>query len=68
MASLVLGRTDKWSRCGLVGIEKRTKLPPEPVRYLGARIVRRAIRKKNDVEILNRAPGLITRFLASLAP
>lgn len=68
MASLVLGWTDKWSRCGLVGIEKRTKLPPEPVRYLGARIVRRAIRKKNDVEILNRAPGPLTRFLASLAP
>ena len=68
MASLVLGRDDKWSRCGLVGIEKRTKLPPEPVRYIGAKIVRRAIRKKNDIEILNRVPGTFTRFLASLAP
>lgn len=68
MASLVLGHTDKWSQCGLVGIEKRTKLPPEPFRYLGARIVRRAIRTKNDVEIHNRVPGPITRFLASLAP
>jgi len=68
MASLVLGVDDKWSRCGLVGIERRTKLPPEPLRYVGAKIVRRAIRRKNDAEILNRKPDRITRFLASLAP
>jgi glycine/D-amino acid oxidase-like deaminating enzyme len=68
MASLVLGKDDKWSRCGLVGIERRTKLPPEPLRYVGAKIVRRAIRRKNDAEIINRKPDFITRFLASLAP
>ena len=68
MASLVLGRDDKWSRCGLVGIERRTKLPPEPLRYVGTKIVRRAIRRKNDAEILNQKPDRITRFLASLAP
>lgn len=68
MASLVLGYDDVWSRCGLVGINKRTRLPPEPLRYLGARVVRRAIRRKNDLEILNRKPGRLTRFLAGLAP
>ncbi|ANK76807.1 amino acid oxidase (plasmid) [Ensifer adhaerens] len=68
MASLVLGRDDAWSRCGLVGIEKRTRLPPEPLRYLGARVVRHAIRRKNDLEIINRKPGPVTRFLAGLAP
>lgn len=68
MASLVLGRDDAWSRCGLVGIAKRTRLPPEPLRYAGARLVRRAIRRKNDLEILNRKPDRITRFLAGLAP
>lgn len=68
MASLVLGRDDVWSRCGLVGIEKRTRLPPEPLRYVGARIVRRAIRRKNDLELINRRPDRITRFLAGLAP
>ncbi|SFJ41965.1 Glycine/D-amino acid oxidase [Phyllobacterium sp. CL33Tsu] len=68
MASLVLGRDDKWSRCGLVGIGRRTKLPPEPLRYVGAKIVRGAIRRKNDVEILNQKPDRITRFLANLAP
>lgn len=68
MASLVLGRDDAWSRCGLVGIDNRTKLPPEPLRYVGAKVVRRAIRRKNDLEILNRKPDPITRFLAGLAP
>ncbi len=68
MASLVLERDDIWSRCGLVGIGKRTRLPSEPLRYLGARVVRRAIRRKNDLEILDRKPGPITRFLAGLAP
>ncbi|MFI3904431.1 NAD(P)/FAD-dependent oxidoreductase [Ochrobactrum sp. S1502_03] len=68
VASLVLGKQDQWSRCGLVGIEKRTKLPPEPLRYVGARIVRGAIRCKNDAEIVNRKPGRTVKFLASLAP
>lgn len=68
MASLVLGHDDVWSRCGLVGIAGRTRLPPEPLRYAGARLVRRAIRRKNDLEILNRKPDPITRFLAGLAP
>ena len=68
MTSLVLGRDDIWSRCGLVGIGKRKRLPSEPLRYLGARVIRRAIRRKNDLEILDRKPGLITRFLAGLAP
>ncbi|MCJ8520329.1 glycine/D-amino acid oxidase-like deaminating enzyme [Pseudorhizobium tarimense] len=68
MASLVLGHDDAWSRCGLVGLDRRTRLPPEPLRYLGARMVRRAIRRKNDLEILNRKPDPVTRFLAGLAP
>ena len=68
MASLVLGRDDGWSRCGLVGIDRRTRLPPEPLRYLGARLVRRAVRRKNDLEIANRKPDAVTRFLAGLAP
>lgn len=68
MASLVLGRDDQWSRCGLVGLERRTRLAGEPLRYLGARLVRRAIRRKNDLEILNARPDALTRFLASLAP
>lgn len=68
MSSLVLGRDDQWSRCGLVGIERRSRLPCEPLRYLGARLVRRAIRRKNDLEIRNAKPDLLTRYMAGLAP
>ncbi|OYU72106.1 MAG: amino acid oxidase, partial [Alphaproteobacteria bacterium PA3] len=68
MASLVLGRDDQWSRCGLVGLERRSRLPGEPLRYLGARLVRRAIRRKNDLEIRNAKPDLLTRYMAGLAP
>ncbi len=68
LASLVLGRSDAWSRCGLVGLDKRTRLPPEPFRYVGARVVRKAIRRKNDLEILDRKAGPVTRLLAGLAP
>lgn len=68
MASLVLGRDDAWSRCGLVGLEGRTRLPPEPLRYVGARVVRQAIRRKNDLEIRNEKTDPVTRFLAGLAP
>ena len=46
LASLVLGRDDPWSRSGLVGLARRTALPPEPIRYLGARVVRHAIRRQ----------------------
>ena len=68
LASLVLGCDDAWSRCALVGIGTRRRLAPEPLRHLGAQIVRRAIRRKNDLEILNRKPDPLTRFLARLAP
>lgn len=68
LASLVLGKSDRWSGCGLVGLSRRTALPHEPLRYLGARIVRHAIRLRNDAEILNRRPGALVRFLSSLTP
>ncbi|MER9105663.1 FAD-binding oxidoreductase [Mesorhizobium sp. M0618] len=68
LASLVLERKDRWSASGLVGIERRMSLPPEPLRYLGARLVRAAVRHKNEAEIGNRKAGRITNLLAALKP
>ncbi len=68
LASLVLGADDRWSRSGLVGLAGRTALPPEPLRYLGARVVRRAIRLRNDAEIDNRAVNPFVRYLSELKP
>jgi glycine/D-amino acid oxidase-like deaminating enzyme len=68
LASLVLERKDRWSESGLVGIERRMSLPPEPLRYLGARLVRAAVRRKNEAEIRNRKAARITNLLAALKP
>jgi glycine/D-amino acid oxidase-like deaminating enzyme len=68
LASLVLERKDRWSGSGLVGLARRKTMPPEPFRYLGARLVRSAIRRRNDAEIRNGKPGALTRFLSDLTP
>ena len=68
LTSLVLGRPDHWARSGLVGLKGRSRLPPEPIRYLGARIVRAAISRRNAAEIVNQTPGALVRYLSTLTP
>ncbi|WP_369021522.1 NAD(P)/FAD-dependent oxidoreductase [Verminephrobacter aporrectodeae] len=68
LASLVLGRKDAWSRSGLVGLARRARLPPEPWRYVGAQLVRQAIRCKNDAEIRNAGAPAWTRLALRLMP
>ena len=67
LASLALGLDDEWSGCGLVGAEV-ARFPPEPIRYLGARVVRAAIGRKERAEDAGRAAGALTERLAALAP
>lgn len=67
LASLALGRDDEWARSPLVG--RRCKaFPPEPFRYLGGRMVRQAVIRKERAELRGRAPALLDRLLARLAP
>jgi glycine/D-amino acid oxidase-like deaminating enzyme len=68
LASLVLEREDRWSQSGLVGLERRSTLPPEPARYLGAKLVRAAIRRRNDAEIRNETPGTLIRAISDWKP
>lgn len=68
LASLVLERQDRWSASGLVGLTRRKALPPEPFRYLGAKLVRRAVRRKNDLEIQNKRADRLTQFVAGFMP
>jgi hypothetical protein len=67
LASLALGRVDEWSRCGLVRPAPRG-FPPEPLRYVGGRIVQLAVARKESAEDSGRTPTLATRGLARLAP
>lgn len=67
LASLALGERDEWSQCGLVRPAERW-LPPEPFRYIGAHMVRAAVKCKDALAYQNRDPGPLARRLAALAP
>ncbi len=67
LASLVLGAKDEWSGAGLVRPPERS-FPPEPIRYIGASLVRAAAAAKDRAEHRGRTPGAITRLLAGFAP
>jgi putative aminophosphonate oxidoreductase len=67
LASLVLGRDDDWSRTPLVD-RHHDRFPPEPVRFLGAKIVRAAVVRKERAEADGRPPGRLDVRLAALAP
>jgi putative aminophosphonate oxidoreductase len=66
LASLALGLDDEWAGCGLV--RSAGGLPPEPIRYVGGRIVRAAVARKERAEDAGREPRRIDVFLAGLAP
>ena len=67
LAALALGRDDQWSGCGLVR-EPPRGLPPEPLRYLGGRVVQAAVARKERAQDGGRAASWIDRRLANLAP
>ncbi len=56
LASLALGAKDEWSQCGLVR-PAESWLPPEPIRYVGALMVRAAIKRKDALAYEDREPG-----------
>src|SRR5712691_3194135 len=66
LASLALGLDDEWSRCGLV--RRAGGLPPEPIRFLGGKVVRAAVARKEEAEDAERNPRRIDVVLAGLAP
>ncbi|WP_119391970.1 NAD(P)/FAD-dependent oxidoreductase [Taklimakanibacter lacteus] len=67
LASLVMERADQWSDCALVRPVSRG-FPPEPFRFIGAHLVRGAVRRRDHVEHLGRKAGPIITALARLAP
>ena len=67
LASSALGRDDEWSGCGL-NRGAAGRFPPEPARYLGAFVVRAAVRRKEGREDEGRGVDALTRRVAGLAP
>lgn len=67
LASLALGIDDEWSRFPLVNRRPRP-FPPEPFRFVGAHVVRGAVRRKERAEALGRKPSVLAVRIARLAP
>jgi putative aminophosphonate oxidoreductase len=67
LRSLALGLDDEWVRCGIVQRLQRG-FPPEPIRYVGARLVRSAVARSDLAADEGRTPGMIVRGLTRLAP
>jgi glycine/D-amino acid oxidase-like deaminating enzyme len=65
LASLALGRRDEWTALPLVEPEL-ARVPPEPLRYVGGTIVRRALLRKERLEQEGRVAGPVTRGIAGL--
>jgi putative aminophosphonate oxidoreductase len=67
LASLALDREDEWSRYPLVE-RLAGRFPPEPIRYVGAHIVRAAVARKERAEIRDRKPSWLSVRLSQFAP
>ncbi len=67
LASLVLEKDDDWSRHPLVG-RTAGRFPAEPLRWIGAHVVRGAVARKERAEIDDRKPSRLDAALSRLAP
>jgi glycine/D-amino acid oxidase-like deaminating enzyme len=67
LASMLLEQDDAWSRSALVDLPPR-RFPPEPLRYLGAHLVRTGVVVKERAELDGRTPGRVVSFLAHQVP
>ena len=67
LAGLALGDRDGVATCGLVNGHPGS-LPPDPIRYVGAHVVRTGVAAKEAREAVGRPPGRVAQMLAGLAP
>lgn len=67
LASLALGQQDEWSASPLVD-RRFGRFPPEPVRFLGAHVVREGVIRKEQAEARGETPRPLWVRLARLAP
>jgi glycine/D-amino acid oxidase-like deaminating enzyme len=65
LAARMLGSDDPITRLPIV--ERRTRrLPPEPIRFVGARIVREALVRRDELNDAGRRPGPVVRLLTRI--
>ena len=64
LAELVLGNDEGWAIVG----DPPGRFPPEPIRYVGGRVVQSAVRVKERAEDEGRRPSRVAVGVARLAP
>ena len=67
LASMALGRNDEWGSHPLIG-KAIGRFPPEPIRFLGAHLIRAAVVRRERAENLDQKPSWLSVRLAALAP
>jgi glycine/D-amino acid oxidase-like deaminating enzyme len=65
LAAIVAGADDSVTRLPIVGARPR-RFPPEPFRYVGARLIREALVRKDETEDLGRRPNLLVRLITRI--
>ena len=65
LAARIAGGEDPVARLPIAGRHVR-RFPPEPIRYVGARIVREALIRRDEVSDAERRPGPLVRLLVRL--
>lgn len=67
LASLALGLDDRWSHVASL-LPPRGGLPPEPIRYPGAHVVKAAVARKERAEDAGKRVDPLTRRIVGFAP
>ena len=65
LAALALGADDEYARLAIVD-PPAVQVPPEPFRFAGGTVIRRAILRKEQAEEEDRTPGPITRMVSGI--
>ena len=63
LAAILDGGADPVARLAIVGARAR-RFPPEPIRYVGARMIREALVRKDEAEDAGRRAGWLVRLVA----
>jgi glycine/D-amino acid oxidase-like deaminating enzyme len=67
LSALALEQKNEWSQCALVR-EPSRDFPPEPFRYMGSSLIRKALQDKDQADDTSRNPSLYSRLFARMAP
>jgi glycine/D-amino acid oxidase-like deaminating enzyme len=65
LGAILDGGRDPIARLAIVGARTR-RFPPEPVRFLGARLIREALVRRDETEDDERRPGWLVRAVARI--